>query len=147
MGFAPIVTPVPRHRRALTIAWYAVRAAAVFVVCSLAVIGALSIAWFANQHPPRSVDNRIERARAEAAELARAHREWVGDHGPGCARSVEHLVDYTALDYPVDPWGRRYELTCERPNHSEIRVRVLSLGVDAADRGDDIEGTAIQTVR
>jgi hypothetical protein len=143
----PIVSRVPRRHRAIVVAWKTVRLVAVGLICALAIIGAITISWISHRSGSGAKAVPLDgRALAEAEMLAHAHGDWVGDHGPGCARSVDHLLDYTTLSHPVDPWGRRYELTCERPTKTEIRVRVVSLGADGMRDADDIEGRTVLRV-
>jgi hypothetical protein len=79
-------------------------------------------------------------------EVARAHRLWVEDHGPGCAREIGHLDPY--IHPRTDPWGHALHLECERRSMGRtIVVRVVSSGPDGwLDTLDDATGMDVQTI-
>lgn len=79
--------------------------------------------------------------------LARAHRAWVGEHGAGCARGLDHLTPYVVDAEVPDPWGTPLVFSCHREARM-IDVTVTSLGADRLpDTADDAVGRDRQLLR
>ena len=96
------------------------------------------------------LDHRLRTGMHQVATLdaiARAHRDWVADHGPGCARSLGHLEPYTGVVKP-DLYGRPLHFECERRDMGRtIIVDVVSIGADGElGTSDDVTGMDIQTI-
>jgi hypothetical protein len=124
-------------------------------VALLALPLAVSIVRYAVEAAPSPPAARLPARIATAAEaptvmsldeVAYAHRLWVADHGPGCARTVSHLTPY--IGPRLDRWGQLLHLECERRSMGRtIIVRVVSRGPDGlAGTHDDVTGMDVQTI-
>jgi hypothetical protein len=82
----------------------------------------------------------------ELDRIARAHRLWVADHGPGCARTVGHLAPYDEGASAPDEWGQPLHFTCQRMDAGRlIAVWVVSSGEDRElGTSDDLTGMDVQ---
>jgi hypothetical protein len=120
----------------------------------LLVLASASLAAFAllrrpQPAPPRAVPRLAMHAplAVDLDTLARAHRSWVAEHGPGCARTPAHFAGYILSWVPAelhDPWGRPLDYRCTRDaldGQPTIVVELRSAGPDGeAGTADDLTG-------